>query len=156
MRGLKKFRGKRRYYRNLARLSEAFRIDPSDGAWFDLSHTHFDWKGHSRRGLSHRRLHLLALFKAFQRALAQVSRAALPIQVFVSIAPEREAEQDALYVHSENPNGTPFPYAFANTVWDVPVPELVRPYLEPTWQVGASDLEGQTWYTVRAAEGTCA
>jgi hypothetical protein len=91
------------------------------------------------------------LFAAFRRALRQVSEAARPAQVFVSIAPESEAQQDALYVHTPNPNGTPFPRPFEGVDWNAGLPSFLRTFIEgEPWEVGALQVDGATWWVVRA------
>jgi len=73
------------------------------------------------------------------------------VQVFVSIAPESEAQQDALYLHTPNPNGTPFPHPFEGVCWDASPPSLVRTFGEnASWQVGVvAAADGQRWWVVR-------
>jgi hypothetical protein len=127
-----------------------FSVDLRTENWFDLSHTHFDWPGHGRRGARHRRQHLAALFTAFRRAIEQTRTAERPLQVWVSIAPDNEPEQDALYVHSPNPNGTQFPYAFRGVQWNANAPPFLRDFVaDPSWDLGRLDADGQIWYVVR-------
>jgi hypothetical protein len=147
----KRFRGAKRYYRKLQRDAAKFSLDLSDSSWFDLWHHHFDLTDHhSRRGPRHRLQHLRALFTAFERALSQAACADRPVQVFISIAPENESEQDALYVHTPNPNGTPFPYTFDDVGWTAPAPALLRPFVaDKEWDVGARIWEEQVWWMVK-------
>jgi hypothetical protein len=132
----KKFRGKRRYFRNLHRRAARFRIDLRESHWYDLWHEHFDFKGHGRFSVRHRREHLAALFVAFYRAGRQAAESGRPAQVFLSIAPRHRAEHDAIYVHTPNPNGTAFPYAFNGVRWGIPAPDLLRPFISDEWEVG--------------------
>lgn len=148
----RKFRGKGRYYRRLRERAAHFVLDVTDEIGFDLWHTHFDWPGHSNRGLRHRRLHLEALFHAFRRVLNQAGELERNLQVFCHIAPDSCPEQDALYVHSENANGTPFPYFFPDTEWGVTPPQFLRTFLDDDWEIGVSELDGEHWYSVRPVE----
>jgi hypothetical protein len=149
----KKFRGQRRYFRNLHRRAARFRIDLGEGRWFDLWHDHFDRPGHGRFSVRHRREHLAALCVAFERALRQLAAADCPAQVFLSIAPQHRAEHDAIYVHTANPNGTAFPYAFNSVRWGIPAPDLLRPFMRAEWEVGEI-LRGEPgWLVVRPREG---
>lgn len=147
-----KLRGGKRYYARLRRRAASFSVDLAPPHWYDLWHTHFDWPGHSRGSGRARRAHLDALFTAFRRVLQQAAAGtAVPdVQVFVSIAPDAEAEQDALYVHTPNPNGTPFPYRFEGIQWGVVPPPILRPFVhnEP-WEVGAAGGEQTGWWVVR-------
>jgi hypothetical protein len=148
---VKKLRGGKRYYSRLRDKARTFTLDLRPGHWYDLWHEHFDRLGHSRRDGRVRATHLSALFTAFRRVIAQVASTTEPMQVFVSIAPASEAEQDALYVHSPNPNGTLFPHPFEGVRWDASPPSLVRRFVEnESWQVGVvTAADGQQWWVVR-------
>ena|SRR5688572_17580 len=146
----RKFRGARRYYRGLERRAARFSFDLSAGNWFDLHHTHFDWVGHGRRGTRHRRRHLTALFTAFRRVVDQARASGRPLQVWLSVAADHEVEQDALYLHSANPNGTPFPYPFSGVEWSVEVPPFLRDFVgDGSKEIGYLEYEGQPQYVVR-------
>ena len=83
--------------------------------------------------------------------IAQVGSTTEPVQVFVSIAPASEAEQDALYVHSPNPNGTLFPHPFEGVRWDASRRHWSAGFVEnESWQVGVvTAADGQQWWVVR-------
>ena len=57
---MKKFRGQRRYYRSLA--SNFVHENLDFDSWFDLWHTHIDWKGYGNLSWKHRKSHLESLF----------------------------------------------------------------------------------------------
>ena len=96
------------YYFNLARRARLFRLPVSRDQWFDLWHTHFDWQNFGALGKLDRRKHLNATFVAFGRARQQLGVWGQPHETFVRAAPH-DSGGDAVYVHSANPNGTPFP-----------------------------------------------
>ena len=134
----KRFRHARRYYRRLLREVEAFRI-PGPENWFDLWHTHADWEGDGNRGARHRRRHLRAGFTLFETALRQAAGFPQPVQVFFLID-ALDSSQDAVHVHTANPNRDNCPYRFPGVEWDVPPPAILREFLEdrPGWQLGRS------------------
>ncbi len=105
--------GTRRRHRVLSPASAAARAVRDAGrfrldrGWFDLWHTHFDWHGHGNRNPTLRQRFLAALYKAFDRALLQARRRTR-IQVFLSVCRSDSAE-DALYVHTPNPNKENYP-----------------------------------------------
>jgi hypothetical protein len=69
----------------------------------------------------------------------------------VSIAPESQAEHDALYVHTPNANGTSFTHRFEGVQWNVLPPPLLRAFLEgEAWEVGAATGEWIGWWIVRS------
>jgi hypothetical protein len=76
--------------------------------WCDYSHQHFDWDGLGNRSWFDRRRHLAALLHAFRRAQVELMHFCEPHQVFASVTPSDSAN-DAVYVHTPNPNQTPFP-----------------------------------------------
>jgi hypothetical protein len=48
-----------------------------------------------------------------------------------------DSSQDAVYLHTPNPNAANFPNPFAGTAWDAEVPERLREFLtDPSWQFG--------------------
>ena len=98
----------RLYYFKLARRARGFRLPVSRDQWFDLWHTHFDWQNFGALGKLDRRKHLNATFVAFGRAQRQLGVWGRPYETFVRVAPH-DSGGDAVYVHSANPNGTPFP-----------------------------------------------
>ena len=150
MKPRKKFRGKRRYFRKLHRKAAQFSIDLREGNWFDLWHEHFDWEGYGEFSVRHRREHLAAMFVAFERAVRQLAGFKGPAQVLISIAPQHLSDNDALYVHTPNPNGTPFPFDFGGVRWGIQVPELLRSFMRPEWEVGEIPQEdGSKWLAVR-------
>ena len=110
----------RHYYRRLRNRSDAFRVDLAAKQWCDLWHTHFDWEGFGNLGWIHRRRHLNALLRALSRARAELSTVTCACQLFALVHPKSSAD-DAIYVHTENPNGTEFPCQLPNAV---PVDQL--------------------------------
>jgi hypothetical protein len=134
----KKFREARRYYQALQRESAQYSVT-LDPPWFDLWHAHPDWEGHGNRSWEDRRRHLEAGFLMFRRVLAQLRDWPVPHQVWLVID-AIDSAQDAVYVHTPNPNADNFPYSFDHVSWEVPVPERLRAFIsEPEWQLGRSD-----------------
>lgn len=133
----KRFRNARRYYRALERGAAQLRVDIDD--WFDYWHTHADWRGDGNRGARHRRRHLASSFTMFRRLLEQADGARGPVQVFMLID-ALDSSQDAVYVHTPNPNRDNFPMRYESTEWDFRVPAILREFLaEPDWQLGRFD-----------------
>jgi len=150
---VRKPRGGRRYYARLRRKAATFSVDLAPPSWYELWHDHFDWRGRSRGSGRTRRAHLDALFTAFRRVLVQAADAKVAVQVFVSIAPDAEAEQDALYVHTPNPNGVPYPYRFEGVQWGVMPPPILRDFVrDEPWEVGAALGERTGWWVVRSRD----
>lgn len=148
--GMRKLRGGTRYYASLRRKAATFSVDLAPPRCYDLWHQHFDRRGHSRGSGRARRAHLEALFTAFRRVLQQAADVEAVVQVFVSIAPDAKAEQDALYVHTPSPNGTPFPHRFEGVQWGVVPPPILRAFVHgQPWDVGAASGQWTGWWVVR-------
>lgn len=96
------------YYASLWREARSYRVDMARKRWCDFSHQHFDWEGFGDRSWRDRRRHLAVLLKAFRRAQVELSSFRGEYQLFASITPG-DSGGDAVYVHTPNPNGTPFP-----------------------------------------------
>jgi hypothetical protein len=153
-----KIRGFSRYVRHLRSEAESFEVPLSTDYSIDMWHRHFDFFGYGRRNWALRRLHIEALFTAFERALGQKRAAGARMQVFVSIAPMVDAEQDALYYHGPNSGGDPYPYLYPGVRWNVSPPVFLRQFLvDKPWQVGAgwdpralAKAVNKDWWVIRA------
>ncbi|MCE9638260.1 MAG: hypothetical protein K8T90_21370 [Planctomycetes bacterium] len=146
LRPRKKVRGRRRYYRALQRKAAQFQVE-LDG-WYDHHHWHVDWPGLGNLSRSERLQHLAALFVMFRRALAQTATWAQPHQCWLQID-AHDSSQDAVFLHTPNPNADNFPHGFGDLDWECPIPELLREFVaEPGWQFGRFDRPS-THFVVR-------
>lgn len=142
----RKERGRRRYYRTLRRKAAEFRVEPI--GWYDLMHWHVDWPGYGNRRWRERREHLAALFTMFRQLLAETRDWPTPHEAWLFIR-AADSSQDAVYLHTRNPNRDNFPLDVASMRWDVEVPERLREFMtDPTWQFGRCD-DGATRFFVR-------
>lgn len=114
----------RRYYAKLLKKTREFTVRMDQKKWCDLHHEHFDWDGRGNASRVHRIKHLNALLRALRRARAELAAYGQPHQVFAYVDLENSAD-DALYVHTPNPNGTEFP----NPIESVSVPAAAPPLL---------------------------
>jgi hypothetical protein len=96
------------YSERLKRRGKRFHLDMRPKQWCDLWHTHFDWDGAGDKRWIDRRRHLTALFTAMARARKELAGWGKPHQLFAQVYP-KDSANDALYVHTPNPNGTSFP-----------------------------------------------
>jgi hypothetical protein len=130
----RKVRGRRGYYRALRRETQHFSVHPA--GWYDYMHWHVDWPGMGNLRWSERREHLSALFAMFRRLLAETEHWSTPHQVWLQIDPADSA-QDAIYLHTANPNADNFPNRFEGVDWEAAVPVRLREFVsEPSWQFG--------------------
>ncbi len=66
---LKKFRGKKRYFRKLRSTVEHFQADVDDDSWYDYWHRHLDFCGLGNDSLKIRRAHIKAHILLYTRIL---------------------------------------------------------------------------------------
>jgi hypothetical protein len=121
----RRIRGKGRHFRSVLREAEAFAIEPAATNWWDLWHYHPDWSGFGNLSWRFRREYLRAIGLVFGKILDARDRFQTPFQAFISLNGV-DAGQDAVYLHTPNPNGTAFPYV-PTVEWGIPLPhpELV-------------------------------
>ena len=88
-------------------------LDLSGGkdSWFDFWHTHLDWEGEGNNNWNVRESYLTALLKLYGLVCKRLKVYPFPFQVWIDIY-EEDSSQDAVYVHTKNPNRNNFPHAF--------------------------------------------
>ena len=146
---MKKFRGQKRYYRNLKRRVNTFRLDLDEGHWYDMWHTHIDWAGYSNLGIKHRRQHLELLFQLYRSVLNQVNEYSGRYQTWLII--QEDGSQDAAFFHTPNPNNENFPIQFKEVKWGMVAPEIFRDLVLNDLDIGLSENEqGEKYYFCRS------
>lgn len=117
-------------------------------SWFDLWHTHIDWKSKGNRYLEQRRRAATLTYDAFLYALERAETRVEPIQVWAQFF--ENTGDNAVYVHTKNPNGTRFPFEFDETEWRVSTPsDLEHISLAPQLELGKMTYQGETSYVLR-------
>lgn len=109
---MKKHRGLKRYYRNLAIHNDFDKISWFDfnkpDTWFDNWHIHFDWNGYGNNSFKRRKPHLDKLFRHFELLVDKTKFLKTDFQLYTIIL-DFESRSDALFLHTPNPNGNAFP-----------------------------------------------
>ncbi|WP_062545336.1 hypothetical protein [Rufibacter tibetensis] len=117
MSGLRKHRGLRRYYRNLATgndLDKATWLDfDNPETWLDNWHLHFDWKGYGNDSFKRRKPHLDKLFRHFDLLVEKTRKLKTDFQLY-SIILDFDSYSDALFLHTPNPNNSQFPFEISD------------------------------------------
>ena len=103
----RKLRGKRRYFRAVRMRAAEHRFESGPDAWWDLWHYHADWSGWGNRSWKHRVEHIRALCTVY-RSILDHSEHLETCQAWISLD-EDDACRDATFLHTPNPNRTPFP-----------------------------------------------
>ena len=114
----------RRYEKRMVRYWGAMRRDALRSlpcldmtSWFDLWHTHPDWKGKGDRCVESRMAALELGYSLLLAAEELAGNAEKSVQSWLLVCPN--SRDDGVYLHSENPNETPFPYPFEGVKWGV-------------------------------------
>ena len=127
-----------------ARIAE---LDPR--GWFDLWHTHLDWNSKANRdGRQVARRLVRLLGQAHERMKSRESA----VQVWATVC--ESTGDSAVYVHSENPNGTPFPHDFGDVMWGQTAAE-VREAVSPDHEVGVIRYGSEVVHIVRLKAQHC-
>ncbi|MBR9859588.1 hypothetical protein GYB22_02330 [bacterium] len=77
-------------------------------SWFDMWHTHVDWHGDGNKDWQTRKKYLDGLVDLFKELKIRLTNYPKPFQLWIWIL-ESDSSQDAVYVHSPNPNAHNFP-----------------------------------------------
>ena len=114
---MKKHRGLKRYYKNLAKhndLEKATWLNFDDPkTWFDNWHLHFDWKGYGNNSFKKRKPHLDKLFRHFDLLVDKTTTLKTDFQLY-AILLDYDSYSDALFLHTSNPNKSPFPFSISD------------------------------------------
>ena len=115
---MKKQRGLKRYYRNLAtqidfeKQTWKVNFDETDG-WFDNWHRHFDRKGFGNNSFKKRKPHLDKLFRHFDFLVEKTKKINTDFQLYTVLL-DFDSYSDALFLHTPNPNNSQFPFKIEN------------------------------------------
>ena len=122
---------------------------PIGAEWFDLWHAHVDWDGEGNRGPESRRVCLRALFAAWADAELLAGELLCSWQSWLVID-SRDSAQDAVYLHSPNPNRENFPYLFEGVSWGAESPAWLAEFIDPIdAELGRSEYDESVLYWVR-------
>ncbi len=125
---MKKFRGKRRYFRQLQAEQHltAHHLDFSPDSWFDFWHVHLDFHGRGNGHLKVRKAHVQALFQLMNELDDALQAWGHPYQLWIELS-RLDAGADAVFVHTNNPNGNNFPFVLPTLTKN---PEPLPAYLQ--------------------------
>lgn len=132
----------------LQMTSDAFSLELRTDTWFELMHWHPDIYGTGNAGAEARSACLAIARQYLDKALAELFVWGKPSQCWF-LAEENDSEEDALYIHTPNPNRPNFPYLFEGVEWRVPAPLwLASHFPESDFVHGQSQFNGATLYWV--------
>jgi hypothetical protein len=118
-------------------------------SWFDLWHCHIDWYGQGMLSKLHRRIQLHALFYVMRKIHKYIQHNKTRYQIF-TVVYEKHSENDAVYIHTENLNGTPFPCDLKVDIWLQKTPFWLERYISlENYIIGESLYEGKKTYIIQ-------
>lgn len=113
-------------------------------SWFDFWHEHPDFKFKANRAKT---LVANLTYSLLKKLELLASERTEPIQIWATLC--ENTGNNAIYVHSPNPNGAPFPYSFEGVVWGVAEPPEAIGLLDQTHEIGKSDYDDEMVYFIR-------
>ncbi len=144
-----KFKGQsqKRYYRKLLNLKHQYNFEVND--WYDLHHIHVDF-GYGNLSWKHRKSHLIALFELFNDLKEKFKNRIEDYQIFCRII-LNDSRDDALYIHTKNPNENNFPIVDNDYMIDFKIPSHYVQLLDQTkldWYKISWYYENEPYYGI--------
>lgn len=112
--------------------------------WFDFWHLHPDFRIRANRV---RPMVAALTLRLLEKAESLVASRRDPIQPWAQLC--ENTGYTAVYLHSPNPNGSAYPYAFEGVEWGIAEPEEVRGLIKPTHELGLLLSDGGKTYVIR-------
>ncbi|MDB5091008.1 MAG: hypothetical protein JWR09_5002 [Mucilaginibacter sp.] len=117
MERIKKHRGLKRYYKNLAIKNDFDKMDwlelDNPESWVDNWHLHFDWKGYGNNSFKRRKPHLDKLFRHFNILVEKTKNLKTGFQLY-TILLDSGSDSDALFLHTPNQNNSQFSFQISD------------------------------------------
>lgn len=84
--------------------------------WFDFWHTHLDWDGKGNARVENRIRCNELTYEMLKLAESITDHRGNDIQCFAII--KENSMDNSIYIHSQNPNGSEFPFRYAGVDWE--------------------------------------
>jgi hypothetical protein len=125
----------------------------ADGDWYDQWRSHIDYRGEGNHGPEARQAWLRDLLRFYDQLCGITAQWKTPSQVW-AVVDENDSSQDAVYVHTPNPNRTNYPHTFPGVTWGVRPPPWLQSAIGKRSvivgrQDGASLVESNAIYFLR-------
>ncbi|MGJ7913844.1 hypothetical protein, partial [Neobacillus sp. LXY-1] len=147
---LKKFRGKKRYFRNIWRQVNNINLELDNESWFEFYHIHLDWEGVGNGSVHIRREHIKAYLALYKRVLNELNMFEKPFQSWI-LLDEGDSGQDAVYIHTPNPNRDNFPLKVEELNWNCNIPTFFSDLIElKEFNVAHYKSESKGWYAIQS------
>ena len=145
---MKKFRGKRRYFRFMWSKIRAYDLQVDEDMWFSFKHHHLDFFGYGETSDKLRREHIKGHLALLDRVLEQLEVFPKPYQAWITLN-DTYPGYDAVYVHSPNPYDA-FPYQSENLRETTELPAAYRDLIDlAKYTVAFSEADEQICYVLQ-------
>ena len=122
--------------------------------WFDYWHTHLDWKSKGNRNIETKSWVAHLTYDLLKEVELYTGSQKSRLQVWAMIF--ENTGNNAVFIHSENDNNTPFPNDFEGVSWGVEEPpELIGVIERSEHELGRKDYGGEVMYYIRNKEKYC-
>ncbi|ANT57253.1 MULTISPECIES: hypothetical protein [Bacillus] len=149
---MKKFRGKKRYFRNVWEEVNTCDLILDHDSWFYFWHTHLDFSGVGENSLKIRREHIKAHIALYNRLLKQLEAFKKPYQTWICIH-EHDPGLDAVYVHTPNPNDNYFPHKMEKLEANCKLPHTFKDLVDlHQFDVSCYQSEGEEVFYIQSKE----
>ena len=145
---MKKFRGKRRYFRFMWAEIAAYDLQLDEESWFAYKHHHLDFYGYGKTSVKIRRQHIKGHLALLDHLLLQFEHFQKPFQAWITLN-DTYPEYDAVYIHTENPYD-PFPYLSDDLQVTTELPVAYRDIIDlKKYAIAVSHVDGQVCYVLQ-------
>lgn len=124
-------------HKNFIIQIQKFFLDLDNTAWFDLYHFHFDDICDMNISWDTRQKIISTFVEGFKYIYKQITLLEIPYQLWI-LLDTLNAENDAIYIHTKNPNSSAFPITFSEIDWTLDQASTYFKKIDPSfdWIVG--------------------
>jgi len=121
-------------------------------SWFDLWHTHMDWDGEGNADWLTREKYLLASIAFYKKAAGKMYGYPHPFQMWI-IVDTNDSGEDAVYIHSPNPNEDNYPIKLEPVKNPQVDPEITKLFAKHGFDPMVHKGQEDYYYFVRISTG---
>jgi hypothetical protein len=117
-------------------------------SWFDYWHTHPDWKFKGNRSNEMKAWVASITYDLLNVVEELTKHQGNRLQVWATLC--EDTGNNAIYIHSDNPNSTPYPNDYENVMWGVRGPAVAAELIDQsTHETGTAKYEEEVVYYIR-------
>ena len=144
----------RRYKKRIDRYWTVMRkrglnaLDELDmNSWFNFWHTHEDWDGKGNRCTENRASAAALGYQLLMTAEELSCHRGADVQCWATFC--EDTRNNAIYIHSDNPANSPFPYDFPDCQWAVSKPDYLSEHDFFAHELGRFVYTDEVVYVIR-------